>query len=265
MPGQQQRTFNTDDGRFEIRGLKAGEYTVQASTPDGLIAVQSDVVRVMDGRPSSEARLDLQTGAVLRGVVRDDETGRPIANAWIYASARPADGTQGVGATSGNAQSDAKGKYEIRGLGAGSYTVSVWTRGGASFSEVVDLQPQAERTLDLVRRRPGSLRITVVDEKGAPIAGARPHVQSSSGSYVSVNVTAMRKDGLIGEGFDWRALWNTDESGTLIRYHVPPGEVSVWATMRGYVMVGERPVVGIRSGRESSVQITMKGTAKDGG
>ncbi len=48
MQGNQSRTFNTDDGEFELRGLQGGSYTVHATTSEGLIAVQAQAVEVVD-------------------------------------------------------------------------------------------------------------------------------------------------------------------------------------------------------------------------
>ncbi len=262
-PGMQTRTFNTDDGKFKIKGLKAGDYTVQGSTTDGLIAVQPDVVTVMDGRGSREARLDLQPGAVLRGTVRNDETGKPISNAWIYANPRAGTGGDNSTATSGNAQSDSKGKYEIKGLGTGAYTITVWSRQGSNFSQVVDLQQGNERQLDLVQLRPGMVQVTVTDEKDKPIEGARVNIRSSTGQYVSVNVRALQKDGIIGKTYRWQDLWNTGADGTLTRYHVPPGLHNVTVSRSGYTMAGEAASAEVGSGRVTPLTIKMK--KKDGG
>lgn len=253
-PGQQQRTFNTSDGKFKVKGLQAGDFTVQASTNDGLIALQEDVVTVMDGRASREAQLELTEGARVSGTVRDDETGRGVPNAYVYANGKTPTGQP---APSAYTQSDAKGKYELRGLGGGSYTINAYV-GGAPVSEAVDLTQGERRSLDLVKQPPGSVHFTVVDEKGAPIADARPNIQSSSGSYVGVNTTAMRKEGLLGERYDWRALWNTNAEGVLIRYHVPPGLVTVWAHKSGYTMEGARPQVEVATGQMTEVVIKLK-------
>ncbi len=254
FPGQQQRTFNTSDGRFQVKGLQAGDYTVQVSTNDGLIALQEDVVTVMDGRGSREAQLELTEGARVTGTVRDDETGRGVPNAWVNASGKSATG-QTLPSTYG--RTDAKGAYELKGLGAGTYTISAYV-GGSQVSEQVDLAQSERRTLDLVKRSPGSIHFTVLDEKGEPLADARPNIQSATGSYVGVNTTAMRRDGLIEGPYDWRALWNTNAEGVLVRYHVPPGVVTVWATKSGYTPAGERQQVDVRTGRMTEVVIRLK-------
>jgi hypothetical protein len=162
--------------------------------------------------------------------------------------------------TNGHGRTDAQGRYEVTGLGGGPYTVTVWLPSGSTFSAAVDVQPGEERTLDLVEQRPGSIQFTVVDEAGAPLGGARPHVQSVNGNYVNVNVQAMQADGLLGETYDWRALWETDAQGTLLRTHVPPGGCVVWATLQGYALAGERATVTVRSGAVTPVRIVLRKT-----
>ncbi|MDF1699661.1 MAG: carboxypeptidase-like regulatory domain-containing protein, partial [Planctomycetota bacterium] len=119
--GQQTRTFNTDDGRFEMKGLGAGEYRVTAKTSDGLISLQEDVVNVVEGRGSREARIELTTGAVVTGQVRDDETGRGMPNMWVYANPKANPG--GSPAPNAYSQTDAQGRFELKGLGTATYTI----------------------------------------------------------------------------------------------------------------------------------------------
>ena len=257
MQGQQQRTFNTSDGRFQVKGLNAADYTVQASTNDGLIAVQQDVVTVMDGRASREAQLELTEGAIVTGTVRDDETGQGVPNCWVYANGVAEGGRPAPG---GYAQTDAKGKYELKGLGRAAYKIIAYV-GGTPVTEAVDLQPGDRRTLDLVKQPPGTLQITVVDEKDAPLADARPNVQTSDGNYVGIDTEALRRDGLIGESYDWRAFYQTNAAGILTRYHVPPGVVLLTVWRNGYVMEGKPAEVVVASARVTEVVIKMRNRA----
>ncbi len=253
-PGQQQRTFNTSDGKFKVKGLNAGDYTVQASTNDGLLAIQQDVVSVMDGRASREASLELRTGAVLSGTVRDDETGRGVSGVWVYANGKSENGRVAPG---GYSQTDSKGRYEIKGLGSGAYTLTAYVN-GTSVTEKTDLQFGDKRTLDVVKRPPGQVLITVVDQDGNPVVGARPNLQSTTGNWVGINISALRKDGIIGDTYDWQALYNTGEDGTLTRYHVPPGILTVWAWKSGYSMTGQRPQIEVATGQTTHITIKMK-------
>ncbi len=253
-PNQQTRTFNTDDGHFEIRGLGGGDYTVTAKTPDGLITVQADVVSVVDGRGSREAHLELTTGATLTGSVRNDETGRGMPNAWVYANAKP--NPQGTPAPSGYAQTDAQGRYEIKGLGSGAYTITVWMS-GSSITKQLDITAGERRQLDLVKQAPGMVTFVVTDAEGTPLQGARPNIRTAAGGWVGVNMAQMRKDGIIDGNVDWRVLYNTNGDGMLTRYHVPPGVVKVWVTLNGYAN-SQQTEIDVRSGATTEVAVTLK-------
>jgi len=256
VPGQQQRTFNTDDGRFEIKGLNAGDYTVQATTPEGMLAVQPDVVTVMDGRPSREARLELTEGAVVKGIVRDDETGKALSNIWVYAMGKTPEGGSGA-PPQGHGQTDSKGHYEIKGLGTATYTISAYV-GGAPVQQVVELRTGETRQLNLAKLPPGSIQFVVVDEEGNPMPGAYTQIRTATGNWVGVNIQAMRKEGLIGSAYNWSALTRTGADGSLMRYHIPPGILTVWATKSGYTKVGPNQEIEVASGSVTQVEIKLK-------
>ncbi|MDJ0974388.1 MAG: carboxypeptidase regulatory-like domain-containing protein [Planctomycetota bacterium] len=251
--------FNTDDGEFEIRGRTAGKYEVRASTTDGLISLQKEVVDVVDGRGAREVRLQLSRGSVLRGRVTDESSGKPIKNAYVYVNARKGEGGQDQsGATSGNSRTNAKGEYEIKGLGAGAYTVNVWAD-GANWSTTADLGPGETKTVDLTKRQPGSIRITVVDKDGNPLKGAYPNVRSTTGAIVQPNWQQLRKDGVLGNSPNaWQEATTTGDDGVNVRYHVPPGRYRITANLKGYVVDGEGPWVEVLAGNQSSAEVRLK-------
>lgn len=251
--------FNTDDGEFEIRGRPAGKYEVRASTTDGLISAQKEIVEVVDGRGAREVRLQLSRGSVLRGRVTDESSGKPLKNAYVYVSARQGEGGQDQsGATSGNSRTNAQGEYEIKGLGAGAYTVNVWAD-GANWSTTADLGAGETKRVDLVKRQPGSIRITVVDTNGNPLKGAYPNVRSSTGAVVQPNWQQLRKEGLLGNSPNaWQEATTTGADGVNVRYHVPPGRYQITANLKGYAVAGEGPWIEVLAGNESSAEVRMK-------
>ncbi len=250
---QHQNTFNTDDGRFTLRGMAAGEYTLQASTPDGLIAAHGETVRVVDGRASNPARLELTPGARLVGRVLKGGSEEPIAGAWIHASL-----TGDAAQLSANTRSDARGAYELKGLAAGTWTVQVWAPTGSSWSTTAELDPGGTRQLDLVELAPGSVVVTVLDEADQPVGGARVHLRSETGQYLSVNPQAMQRDGLLGETYNWQELYDTNAEGVLTRWHLPPGRHEVWATKNGYERTGDRTWIVVQSGVQAEVTVRVR-------
>ncbi len=252
--GGASRTFNTDDGTFEVKGLAAGEYSVTAKTSDGFVTVQAEVASVSEGRGSREVRIELTQGAVVTGTFRDDETGRGVPNTWIYANAKP--GADGSPAPGGWSQTDRAGRYEIKGLGTGAYTISTYA-GGTTISKQVDLTVGERRQVDLAKLAPGMVTFVVVDPQGEPIAGARPNVRTAAGNWVGVDQARLRREGLIEAGTHWRALWDTGEDGQLTRYHVPPGILKVNVTRSGF-KASQQTEIEVNSGRTTRVTVTLE-------
>jgi protocatechuate 3,4-dioxygenase beta subunit len=69
-PGGQQRRETGADGRFEFRGLKAGDYTVSARRA-GFARASVDPVKVSEPQAGEPVELTLRPGATLSGFVRD--------------------------------------------------------------------------------------------------------------------------------------------------------------------------------------------------
>jgi protocatechuate 3,4-dioxygenase beta subunit len=90
-PGTRVRRETGTDGRFEFRGLKAGEYELNARRP-GFSRASVDPVNVTEARAAEPLELVLRPGATISGVLRD-RLGSG-ASGW-YVSARGAD--QGSG------------------------------------------------------------------------------------------------------------------------------------------------------------------------
>jgi len=102
-------------GRFELGGLTTGQYTVSASADDHARGA-SKRIYVTQGQVTDGVTIELDPGAVIRGrVIAADQT--PETGALVQAvalgSMQPAMDT-----------TDGDGRYELRGLSAGQYTVT---------------------------------------------------------------------------------------------------------------------------------------------
>ncbi len=252
--------FNTDDGRFELRGLTGGEYDIRASTKAGLIALQAARVTVAQGQGTQDVRLELSQGGTVYGRITKEATGAPIPNAYVYVQLRDQGSADQSGATSGNTRADRKGTYSISGLGSGAYNVRVWMDGGQSISAAVDVQVGTRHEVNLVERQPGAIQVTVVDESGAVIENARPNVRSSTGVVINPNWQLMRKEGLLdNEANAWHLARHTAADGINVRYHVPPGRYEVTAYKQGYVLAPEGAAwTDVRGGATSAVEVVLK-------
>ncbi|MEO1227758.1 MAG: carboxypeptidase regulatory-like domain-containing protein [Myxococcota bacterium] len=119
--GRSARRFVTDpSGVFEIEGLEAGSWTVEATGAGGA-AGRSRTVDVPEaGRTFVELRLE--TPGRLVGTVVDEEGG-PIAEALVQLESRP-----GLGPTP-STRTDPSGAFELAGITPGRRSVSAGARG----------------------------------------------------------------------------------------------------------------------------------------
>jgi hypothetical protein len=141
------RVAATDaQGRFEIKELPAGRYTLSASKA-GFVALQygqrrpsesGTPIELGDGQTIEKITIGLPRGSVLGGRITD-EFGEPVANAsvtaWRYAYAA---GTRRMMPAGQNARdtTDDQGHFRLFGLPPGEYYVSATLRTGGP--EVTD-------------------------------------------------------------------------------------------------------------------------------
>ena len=147
------RIATTDaQGRFEIKELPAGRYTITASK-GGFVSLQygqrrpsesGTPLELGDGQTIEKITIGLPRGSVLGGRI-SDEFGEPVANAsvmaWRYAYAA---GTRRLMPAGQNARdtTDDQGHYRLFGLPPGDYYVSAILRTGGP--EVTD--PMGEQS-----------------------------------------------------------------------------------------------------------------------
>ncbi|MHC5009314.1 MAG: carboxypeptidase regulatory-like domain-containing protein [Planctomycetota bacterium] len=252
-------SFNTDDGEYVVRGLAAGVYDVSASTPEGLVTLQPLPVDVADGRV---ARADpvLSSGSVLTGIVVEDATGAPVAQAQINVQPRP--GEAGTG-SEGRARTDAEGRFSVRGLAPGNYLAYVTPPQGVGFHLPLEIHASETKELRLVVRAPGSIRFLVTDAEGAPLGGATTQVTSEAGVVLWPDWNRIRREGVQFGPDTWRRYLETDAQGVLERTSVPPGRYRVGAHLDGYVP-GEALWIEVASDRTTEARLTLEPAAAGG-
>jgi hypothetical protein len=161
------RVATTDaQGRFEIKELPAGRYTITASK-GGFVSLQfgqrrpsesGTPIALADGQALDKIRIALPRGSVLGGRVTD-EFGEPVANAsvsaWRFAFAGGA--RRMVPAQGGNARdtTDDQGQFRLFGLPPGEYFISAMLRSGGQ--EVTD--PMGELSGYAATYYPGTTNI----------------------------------------------------------------------------------------------------------
>ena len=164
---RESRVATTDgQGRFEIRELPAGRYTMTASK-GGFVSLQfgqrrpsesGTPIELGDGQTLDKITIALPRGSVLGGRITD-EFGEPVANASVTAfrygyagGARrmmPAQGSNARDTT------DDQGQFRLFGLPPGDYFISAMLRGGGP--EVTD--PMGEPSGYAATYYPGTTNI----------------------------------------------------------------------------------------------------------
>ena len=164
---RESRVATTDaQGRFEIRELPAGRYTMTASK-GGFVSLQfgqrrpsesGTPIELADAQTIDKITIALPRGSVLGGRVTD-EFGEPVANAsvtaWRYAYQAGARRMVPAPGANNRDTTDDQGTYRLFGLPPGEYYVSAMLRGGGP--EVTD--PMGEPSGYAATYYPGTTNI----------------------------------------------------------------------------------------------------------
>ena len=196
--------LTNENGEFDLGGLTAGQYRVTASHSDYASARITDVEA-----GTEDVRLELVEGATLRGEVRHQATGEPVAGFSIVLLLQTGELTREPYRTA--TVFDGSGTYEIIGLGPGEYEVMATARDFApaarrSFT-VPSPPPSAPITQDFDLSSGGRLTGRVIDsESREPLEHARVSVEALVGSAGSA-VPLLASTTTDGEGrFEIRGL-----------------------------------------------------------
>ena len=131
-----------DDGRFSIRGIPAGRYTVEASKPAWLTTNYGATrpgrpgtpIAIGDAEQRENVRLVMSRGAVITGIVLD-RTGEPVPGV-VVSSMRYAyvglSGEKSLVRDLSDVTTDDQGVYRLFGLMPGDHFVVVTLRSGPS-------------------------------------------------------------------------------------------------------------------------------------
>jgi protocatechuate 3,4-dioxygenase beta subunit len=221
-PGPSRMTAVTrDDGGYELLVDAPGSFRAQvetASTPSPAQAVEiPDVARYT---------LDLQIpGVVVSGVVVEDETGEPIPQASVSATAKsPRPGT--VTAAAGQ-----DGRFRME-LEAGEYRLEARARGYSPGHADLTVDPAGETDTRIPLQRGLSLTGRVVDHDGRGVQGAAVFASSEpQGRDAFVGEAATSFDGSFRiEGLPPRTyalLAGADSIGFAFRPGVTAGEEGI--------------------------------------
>jgi hypothetical protein len=183
--GPVQRSTATDSaGRYVLRDLPPGAYSVNAEAPASLVLrlqsdMSSDTVTLEDRNTPACAEVNFRatyTGSISGEVT--DETGRPMTRALVELRAAGDARTNGL-----SVETDLAGRYQLSGISPGEYVVGVGVR------EPSLLYPFAE---SYARRTDG----TMVFELRAGERITVPVIQTRRMTPVQVSGTVRERDGM---------------------------------------------------------------------
>ena len=244
-PGNQVRRETGADGRFEFRGLKAGEYTLSARRP-GFSRASVDPVNVSEARASEPLELTLRPGSTISGVLRD-RTGNG-ASGW-FVSARPAGQggmAMGPGANRTEEPTGPDGAFLLEGLNAGeSYELQVMGQAGLGPRRSGIVAPA--EGVELTVNGTGQVRGRVVDaDSGRAIPDFQLRYQPDAQGGMRF---VMRAGPGGGRGPYERQSFHA-EDGAFVLEDVPAGRWTVEAFAPGY-QSGSASAVSVAEGEAS--------------
>ena len=187
------RVVETPGGMFALDGLPPGRYVLIAHHSGH--RPRATGVRVpADGTVTPALTLELEPLAGVRGVVRDPDTGRPVAAATIVA-------LDAYGDVVATTISDLDGTYRLGGVDA-AITLVVAAPGADPVARGIGRDPSptgADQVVDLPVRTLGTLAGTVT-AGGTTVAGLTLELHDEAGDHVGTATTdaegGYRFDGL---------------------------------------------------------------------
>jgi protocatechuate 3,4-dioxygenase beta subunit len=165
--GSGARNRTDADGRYRLRGLSAGEYTIVALTPEDAVAEPIRGVEVATGEHLGRMDLELIEGGIVEGTVTVGETGEPVSDHVFFGGY----GTWGITDGNGHYRTHVlPGKTRIRWQGDPRYA----DHEEQPHDYLVEVEAgETVSGLDFVLVRRPMLTGTVVDADGGPVEGAR--------------------------------------------------------------------------------------------
>ena len=154
------------EGKASVPGLMPGTYRVRASAPGYASATRGGILLAPDAAPAP-VKLVLGPGHKLTGSVTDEDA-KPIAGAEVIA----ANGEDwNIGLDKWTSTTNDKGAFSVDGLCAGRTTIYL-NRPGKPLLLVGSVGVPETTRYDIRLRPGGTIRGTVTDEDGKPVAGA---------------------------------------------------------------------------------------------
>jgi protocatechuate 3,4-dioxygenase beta subunit len=172
-------TRTDNDGRFQIEGIDPGNYRLTLRQWDTGLTYTEEV----DLTTNQDLDLDIPT-ATVEGLVRDSSDNAALEGVSI--SMEPADGSSGRVFGGYGASTDADGRYLMRNVTDGTWTMTARMQGYAVLTRTVNVQNgRAPSNLDFRLDPTEGLVLRVSLPNGAPADRALLVVQDNAGTVVA--------------------------------------------------------------------------------
>lgn len=226
------RDITDAQGEFMMSGLFPKSYTVNAAAAGYATRTLGVFIRPLE-TSVLDFILEATTG-IIRGTVTDS-AGAPLAGAVIGLSSN----LLGISMLRERTVTDSRGTFFLPDIAPGDYVLSVTLQGfqNAIISTTVRADALTALSVPLLPN-PGSIRGTVVDDEGAPIAPA---------ISVNIRITDMNGGLAATPPADSNSGFRTDD--------LAPGTYSVFASATGYRT--ESTTVTVVSGEETATTIVL--------
>lgn len=217
-------TSTEEEGRFVLNLSEPGLHRLKARAP-GFLETEWREVQA----PSRDVRLVMRRGASVEGTVVST-SGAPLAGLSVSLW------EDGQDSATSEIISDAEGRFILRGLSPGRYSLRAHrTRGGPPRAQLPVVLQGAETKTVTLRLEPGlSLSGLVVDEAGKPVADADVH------AYVLSEESPRPR--FLHHGrypFHDGSSVTTDEQGRFTFDHLSPGPCKLSVRAEGFELVAE--------------------------
>ncbi len=205
-------TVTGNDGTYSLRALEAGEYYVVASAPNYAVQFYRNARTPFDAEVVSVNEQGAVTGidfnlkrlpsgkGCITGTVVDEQSGTPIAGAWIMAFSRQ----QPMSSKNLFAVSDASGTYKIDSVADDVYLVAAYANG--YLPEFYDNAPSPVRATPVAVKgvevndvnfsldKGGAISGKVQTDLGSPLAGVQVFAESLERTPIEIpGLTLLRQ------------------------------------------------------------------------
>ena len=248
-PGTPARRETGGDGRFEITGLEAGDFTLTAHHP-GFARATVDPLRVAEGGSGEPVELVLHPGATISGVVHD-HAGRGAAG-WLVAARGAGEGGSGFGPAGlrSDTPTGPDGVFLVEGATRGE-TYELQAMGTPGLGPRVSNVTAPAADVEIMVVGAGQIRGQVLDaDSGRPVPDFEVSYQPDARGMRFFFRTGNGRGPYAPQAFH-------AEDGAFVLDHVPEGRWQVAVRAEGYQGGSAAGVVVEEGGSAEGVDVRL--------